>query len=380
MIDNDSENKEFLGDNDVALGGISAIELYGMSEEELMIETRKKLFHKDADVIEVYNFLLPFLYSAKSVYTLRNRYGNVRKEIANSNISESRKKEYLNIFKLDNIFYKYIDKMQDKARDEKRASINNKYLSIDNYLSGLAKIKDMINNENNYKYVFNELLKQNGRTTPLIRANISAIYVLLNSGRRTFEVFSTLEIDRTKIDNDAEKTIIYQHLAKKRNTGNYQAFLIDNDYDSMKKAIRNIRNYYNDKLQDIDSKKFNNSYSKNLNNFIKKFIKNYDILNIEENFTLKDTRDMYLEVALYKYKQVIPVAPEKLKKLILGHEISYKADSSVSYGKFQISDNKAIDIGKNIDIDNIFQNEYEKLQKNETRELSALEKLTQKNS
>jgi len=371
MINNEVENEKFFGVSDVALGSISAMELYGMSEDELMIETRKKLFHKNADVIEIYNSLLPFLYSARSVYTIRNRYNNIRKEIrkADSTISEERKEEYLKIFKLDNILYTYIAKKQDKARDEKTATINNETLSIDNYLGGLAKVKDMIINENRYKNIFDELNKQNGRTTPLIRANISAIYVLLNSGRRTFEVYSTLEIDRIKIDDDYEKTIVYKHLAKKRNSGYYQAFLIDDDYETMKRAIENIRNYYDEKLNNIDSKKFNNSYSKNLNNFIQKFIKNYNILNINESFTLKDTRDMYLEVAIYKYKNIIPVAPEKLKKLILGHEISYKADSSVNYGKYNISDNRQIDITENINIDDIFDNEYQKLQKNKNQEM-----------
>jgi len=104
MINEESKLDELIGGNDIALGSISAMDLYGMSEDELMNKIRTKLYHPSTNVNAVYNYLLPFLYSARSVFTIRNRYANVRKQIESLRISAERKDNMLEIFKLDDVF------------------------------------------------------------------------------------------------------------------------------------------------------------------------------------------------------------------------------------------------------------------------------------
>lgn len=60
--------------------------------DEIIEAIVKDLKHKDNDIIEVYNYYLPFFYNSQSPFTMKNKYDLVRKSINESSIAKKKKK------------------------------------------------------------------------------------------------------------------------------------------------------------------------------------------------------------------------------------------------------------------------------------------------
>jgi len=244
------------------------------------------LKNKELTMNYIYNRYLPFLWHRNdneaniSLYTVRNKYQKLRDLIKKTRLPRIRKDEALLTFSISKELTAYLNNNSDEKAKEK---LNNKLIfSIENYKKELERFKNIMINKDFSSF------KINNQTKDYLLAQVSAIYVLFNTGRRMFEIAKTLEVSKSG------KTVYYHNLIKKRaeNEEKYKAFLIDNDYKSLKKALQNIRKYYD--FSDIDNQTFNNNYQKNFNNFLKKN-------SLFDNISYSKIRDMYTDVALQIY-------------------------------------------------------------------------------
>ena len=269
-------------------------------QNEILESIVKDLKRKDSDIIEVYNYYLPFFYNSNSPYTMKNKYDEVRKAITDSSIAKAKKSEILKVFRPAPNTYFYMNKLQDIAIIEK---LNNKReFTLDSYLENMQYIKNLIINKDF------EALKTNRQEDDYLLANLSALYFALATGRRSFEIFKTVELSKVG------KTMYYKGLAKKRDNEEIEltAYPLDEDYQFLKKCLENIRKYY--KTEDFDNKRFNSTYQDAWNRFCKKTLK-------DDKISYSTIRDMYSDVAIQTLNKD-DIDEVKFRKIVLAHQDS----------------------------------------------------------
>ena len=250
--------------------------IYGVrNNDEIYDSILKDLKNKDSEPYQVLNkYLLYFWNTGTGLHTIRNKYTKIRKMISDSKFSAKRKKLYLDVFSIPDVLLSVVNAQNDSntlSRANNRVSFD-----LDSYVMKMEQLKALIHSNK-----FDEI-RVNRQEDDYILANLSAIYIAMNSGRRSFEIFKTLSVVKFG------KKIYYKGLSKKRidDDDKFDAFLIDDDYDFMKKCIANVRKYY--KFETIDNTKFNNNYQANMN----KYLTNY----FKEKMTYSKLRDMFVAV------------------------------------------------------------------------------------
>lgn len=151
-----------------------------------------------------------------------------------------------------------------------------------------------------------ETIRINRQEDDYLLANLSAVYFAMATGRRSFEIFKTLDIYKVG------KTMFYRGIAKKRDDEeiDFAAYPLDEDYQFLKKCLENIRKYY--KVDEFDNKRFNQTYQNAWNKFIKNLLK-------DENISYSLIRDMYANVAIKNLnKDNLDI--EIFRKLVLSHQ------------------------------------------------------------
>ena len=271
----------------------------GLEKKDEIIESIvKDLKHKDTDISEAYSYYLPYFFNSNSPFTMKNKFDEVRKAISESSIAKKRKDECLKIFKIHSALFSYMNNLQNESAKER---LNDKLeFSEATYLSNMEYVKNLILNKDF------DSIRNNSQTDEYILANLSALYFALATGRRSFEIFKTVELYKVG------KTMYFKGLAKKRDNEeiDFVAFALDDDYHFLKKCLENIRKYYD--VESFDNKRFNSSYSESWNKFIR------TVLN-DKNISYSLIRDMYSNVAI-KQLNKDNLDTEIFRKLVLSHQ------------------------------------------------------------
>lgn len=271
-------------------------------------------FKKCTNLIEVYNKYLPFLWQTdSSLYTVRNKYQEVKEELNNTRMKKSLKNECLSLLTLNESFFDLLNNKTKINNDEKVQE--QQLFSIDNYIETIQKVKkDFLSNDfEKFKFRNGIFLK---RSDEYIKSQLGAIYLALVTGRRQAEIFISLDISKHG------KVTFFDDLLKKREgqETRIEAYIIDNDYKTIKEALNTIRANY--KL--TDPKEMNN-IKKSVNTFIKEYLE-------DENISYSLIRDMYVKVATEKLKPK-NMADEYFKSLILGHDTGERSRLGSHYDK-----------------------------------------------
>lgn len=266
--------------------------------EEIIETIVKDLKHKDSDLIEVYNYYLPFFFNSQSPFTMKNKYDLVRKEISDSSIAKKKKEECLKVFKLHTNIYNYMNVLQNEKAKERLN--DKKEFSEDSYFENMKYVKKLIEDK-----AFDSI-RINRQEDDYLLANLSAVYFAMATGRRSFEIFKTLDLYKVG------KTMYYRGIAKKRDDEeiDFAAYPLDEDYQFLKKCLENVRKYY--KVDEFDNKRFNQTYQNAWNKFIKSLLK-------DENISYSLIRDMYSNVAI-KNLNKDNLDNEIFRKLVLSHQ------------------------------------------------------------
>lgn len=266
--------------------------------DEIIETIVKDLKHKDNDIIEVYNYYLPFFYNSQSPFTMKNKYDLVRKSINESSIAKKRKNEILEVFKIHTNIFNYMNVLQHEKAKERLN--DKKEFSEDSYFENMKYVKNLIENKDF------DTIRINRQEDDYLLANLSAVYFALATGRRSFEIFKTLDLYKVG------KTMFYRGIAKKRDDEeiDFAAFTLDEDYQFLKKCLENVRKYY--KVDEFDNKRFNQTYQNAWNKFIKNILK-------DENISYSLIRDMYANVAI-KNLNKDNLDTEIFRKLVLSHQ------------------------------------------------------------
>ena len=271
----------------------------GVEKQEEIIEAMvKDLKYKDSDIIEIYSYYLPFFFNSNSPFTMKNKYDEVRKAINESSIAKKRKVEILKVFRPAPNTYFYMNKLQDINIVEKLN--NKKEFTLDSYLENMQYVKKLIEDKDF------DSIRINRQEDDYLLANLSAVYFALATGRRSFEIFKTIEISKIG------KTVYYKGIAKKRDDEEIDlaAYPLDEDYHFLKKCLENVRKYY--KVDEFDNKRFNQTYQNAWNKFVKNLLK-------DENISYSTIRDMYSDVAIKKLNSN-NIDEEKFRKIVLSHQ------------------------------------------------------------
>jgi len=268
-----------------------------LKSEDLLDEVVRKLRKKDCDLFEVYNYILPYLWGSESIFTIKNKYGDLKKAIENSSIAAGRKKKFIKAFSIHPNTHLYMNKVAEKNAENR---LNNKEeFSVESYIENMKKVKSIIEKKDF------DSIRVNRQENSYLLANLSALYFCLATGRRPFEIFKSLDLIKVG------KTIFYKGLAKKRDSEeiDYKAFPLDDDYQFLKKCLENIRKYY--QIDNFDNKKFNQGVQQTWNKFAKYILE-------DKNISYSKIRSMYSEVALKKLN-VDNLDNEMFRKLVLAH-------------------------------------------------------------
>lgn len=266
--------------------------------DEIVEAIVKDLKHRDSDIIEVYNYYLPFFFNSQSPFTMKNKYDLIRKSISDSSIAKKRKEECLRVFKIHTNIYNYMNILQNEKAKERLN--DKKEFSEDSYFDNMKYVKNLILDKDF------DSIRVNRQEDDYLLANLSALYFALATGRRSFEIFKTIEISKIG------KTVYYKGIAKKRDDEEieFTAFPLDEDYHFLKKCLENVRKYY--KVDEFDNKRFNQTYQNAWNKFIKSLLK-------DENISYSLIRDMYANVAIKNLnKDNLDI--EIFRKLVLSHQ------------------------------------------------------------
>lgn len=274
-----------------------AEQLFGTKKSDEVIESFIADLKKSKDSIKTFNKYLPFLWvDTESMFTVRNRYQNLKDRIEESNVSKKKKEVILKLLTLDKNFFTLCNNISEGNQNKK---LDNKIeFSQKEYMSTLDKFKKIVESKDASE------LKTNGmQTDEYLLAQASAIYLLFNTGRRQYEIFNTLEAVTRAKEN------YFTGIVKKRDdqlNDLYPAYLVDEDIKTTKAAIRYIRKNY----EVVNTTTFNNN-KKSINNFLKK--------QLGEGATYSGIRDMYGDVAVNKF---LPKGAdtEKFRDEVLSHE------------------------------------------------------------
>ncbi len=280
---------------------IEIVKLYQDEEfknsDELLEDIVKKLRHKDCDLFELYNYIMPWLWGNDSIFSVKNKYASLRNAIEHSTIGKARKDKFLEVFKIHPNTYKYLLKVQNENMKNR---INDSLeFSKDSYLENMQKVKNIIVNKDF------DTIRVNRQKNDYLLANLSALYFAMATGRRPWEIFQTVEISKVG------KTVYYKGLAKKRDNEEVEfiAFPLDEDYHFLKKCLENVRKYYSDK--DMDNKKFNQGVQQTWNKFAKYILD-------DKKVSYSVIRSMYSEIAV-ETQNKDNLDKEIFRRLVLSH-------------------------------------------------------------
>ncbi len=273
--------------------------LTGEIESELIKEIKKA--KESIAYYEIHSKYIPFFWMDSSIYTVRDRYTNVRNLIKEVRLSKAKKSLLLNsVFVLDEKFYEVLNN-ESKKREAKKE--DTKEFSIENYFNTVEKLKSDILNKN-FKVL-------NGQTEKSVIANMSMFYLAFVSGRRFYEIIKTLNIIKKG------GKVYFDGLAKKRDDEDEkQGLLLDEDYAFVRKALKYVRSYYGTLVEDLDSKQINAKYSKNVSRALKRAI--------DQDISFHEIREMYAEVCETKFNKG-EIDKDIYKAIVLGHEIDTKS-------------------------------------------------------
>lgn len=263
--------------NNEVLNGVFNVSKNEEIYDLIMADIKKK----ELSEVEILNkYLLFFWNPDTSLHSVRNKYTNIRKYINESRIALKRKKDFLEVFSIPT---NVLNLLNARNGENTMKRIENKVaFGADDYIEKMNATKEIIKSKD-----FSSV-RVNRQTDDYVLANLSAIYIAMNTGRRTFEIFKTLEVSKLG------KTTYYGGLIKKRGESEeekFEAHLLDDDYKFLKSCVENIREYY--KFEDIDNPKFNNNYQTNLNKFVSRYF--------GEKLTYSKLRDMYVAVSKKLY-------------------------------------------------------------------------------
>ena len=227
-------------------------------------------------------------------------------EIKKTRIRQEKKQDILKILTLNEKMFSFLNKGSNEDLKEK---INNKKIfNKDHYLKEMGNIKNLILNKGK------DFKKINRQEDDYILANLSASYIAMNTGRRSYEIFKTLDL----IKNG--KTTFYKGLTKKKDEekkeAKYKAYILDDDYKTLKLALKYIRKYYSKTFETLDNKKFNQNYATNIN----KFLKNQVLNDFDEKINYSTIRDMYSNIAIELFKPE-EMDEELFRNIVLSHEL-----------------------------------------------------------
>ncbi len=277
-------------------------EIYGTDAsstiEDMMIKELKKCKSNEC-FFEIHNKYIPFFWAESSVYTVRDRYTNIRNLVKDSRFSKAKKELLLNnVFKLDDKFYDVLN----SASRERESKKEIKEFSIDEYLNTMQMLKNKILNKD-FKVL-------NGQTEKGVLANLSMFYLAFSTGRRFYELIKTLNIVKKG------GKIYFQGLAKKKDEEDEEklGFVLDEDYAFVRKALKNVRNYYAPLVENMTSKDINAKYSKNITRALKKYTP----------LTFHQIREQYAEVCEEKFNKG-QIDKDLFKAFCLGHEVNVDA-------------------------------------------------------
>lgn len=271
----------------------------GLEKKEEIIESIvKDLKHKDSDIHEVYSYYLPFFFNTNSPFTMKNKYEETRKAINESSIAKKKKEDILKVFKINSSLFNYMNLIQN---ENAKTRLNDKIeFSETTYLSNMEYVKNLILNKDY------DSIRSGTQTDDYLLANLSALYFVLATGRRSYEIFRTVEISKIG------KTMYYKGIAKKRDDEEIElvAYPLDEDYQFLKKCLENIRKYY--KVDEFDNKRFNSAYSESWTKFARNVLK-------DEKISYSTIRDMYSNVAINQLNKN-NLDTEIFRKLVLSHQ------------------------------------------------------------
>jgi hypothetical protein len=271
----------------------------GEIESNLIKELKKA--KESINYFEVHTKYLPFFWVESSIYTIRDRYTNVRNLIKETNIGKTKKALLLNsVFVLEDKFYETLNDESKKRETEKE---DTKEFSIETYFSTFEEIKHSILNKD-FKVL-------NGQTEKSVIANLSMFYLAFVTGRRFYEIVKTLNIIKKG------GKIYFDGLAKKRDEDDEkQGLVLDEDYAFVRKALKYVRSYYAELVEDMDSKQINAKYSKNITRALKRTTK--------QDVSFHEIRERYAEVCEEKFNKG-KIDVNIYKAIVLGHEIDTKS-------------------------------------------------------
>ena len=272
----------------------------GEIEAQLMREIKRT--KESIGYFEVHTKYIPFFWADSSPYTTRDRYTNVRNLIKEATIGKTKKALLLeSVFVLDEKFYEVLNEQSQKRESKKEGT---KEFSVEEYFNTVKDLKSMIQNKD-FKVL-------NGQTSKGVLANLSITYLAFVTGRRFYELVKTLNIIKKG------GKIYFDGLAKKRDEEDdiKKGVVLEDDYAFVRKSLKNIRNYYGELVEDMDSKAINAKYSKNITRAMKKFV-GYDI-------SFHEIRERYAVVCEEKFNKG-DMDKDIYRATVLGHEIDTKS-------------------------------------------------------
>ncbi len=295
-------------------------ELYGTTlAKEIHENIIYDLKNNKTCISAIYNKYIPFLWqpSKSKITTVRNRYSKLRLTIEeNPILSIKRKKEALEVFKIDSNLTIYINNTSDSRAKE---VINNKVeFSIKGYKEVLNYVKESILSNSfdrlrivtiRDKQTGKDKLVSSGRKEDYILAQYSAVYLAYCTGRRPYEIAKTLKVSKYGT------TTYFQNLAKKGDSNKkFKAYFIDNDYQFIKKCVKIVKEWAN--LDNLSNTQFNDGKAKTLRTNMKIILSDFKEW---ENIDYKTIRDLYSDVAINMY--IREKEDEELLRLnVLAHE------------------------------------------------------------
>lgn len=144
------------------------------------------------------------------------------------------------------------------------------------------------------------------------------IYLICVTGRRFIEIMKTLELE--KKDNK----IYFGGLAKKRESKEMiiEAYLLDNDYETLKTWIKDIRNFF--QTEKFSNQQINQKYSAIFNAWLEK-------AGIPKQLTAKEFRNLYAYEAYERFGK--PKGTDRYYFFIkcLGHNVDLTENATSSY-------------------------------------------------
>lgn len=255
----------------------------------------------DAGYIAIYNKYLPFFWVDRSPWTARNLYQAALKELAGAKIAKAKKETIKKFLSLDTSFFMALNKqVQEK---EIATQINDKTeFSVDEFLSKMVALKEAIKNK--------EIKGHGVQSDAYATANAMAVYVAMATGRRVYEILSSVSIIKDRSGT------YFTGLAKKgENEDRFVAVLLDDDYHFIQKCLKTLRETLGSAGMTADET--NAKFSRILPRAARKLLN-------EEEITMHTLRERYAEVCVLT-KKPEDMDAEMFRELVLGHEVKLKA-------------------------------------------------------